>query len=138
MSFELIDYSTDYYEGTAGEPVPEIRGGKFVQLRDVCNDREFIILSPVKLSTYHADIVERFCGLNKLPGVWNPGRTNFRIQDPCWSVVGGGRWAIDTVKKTLDLDSSSQAYGRFDSAGLKKRLLSLREMRRYAVRIDGA
>ncbi len=135
MSFKLIDYSEHFFIELAGEPVPESRGGKFVQIRDGDNGSEYLVLSPSKLSAYHANIVERFCGLNGLDGHWNSGRTTYRIVDDSWSVIGGGRWVIDSGKKTLELGSSSQAYGRFDPAGLETRILSLDEMKGYSVRI---
>ena len=136
MSFQLIDYSEHYFKELAGEPVPESRGGKFVQIRDGSNDREYLVLSPGKLSMYHANIVERFCKLKGLDGHWNAGRTSYKIVDDSWSVVGGGRWLIDSGKKTLELGSSSQAYGRFDSAGLATNILSLNEMKGYDVKIE--
>jgi hypothetical protein len=133
MSFHLIDYSEHYYRGPAGEPVPESRGGKFVQIRDGGN--EYIVLSPGGLSMYHANIVERFCELNGLDGHWNSGRTFYRIAGNSWTVVGGGRWAINSAKKILELGSSSQAYGRFISEGLETKILSLDEMKGYIVKI---
>jgi len=135
MNFELIDYSEYYFKKIANEPVPAIRGGKFVQIRN--GKREYLVLSPARLSMYHANIVERFSALNDLDGHWNSGKTVYAIVDPSWTIVGGGRWAIDSGNKTLDLDSSSQAYGRFDPAGLAARILSLDAMKGYAVRIDG-
>ena len=44
--------------------------------------------------------------------------------------------AIGIHEKTLELGSSSQAYGRFDSAGLKKKILSLKTMKDYLVTIE--
>jgi len=134
MSFQLIEYSEYYFKELAGEPVPESRGGKFVQLRN--NDAEFIVMSPALLSKYHANIVERFCNLNNLDGYWNSGKTSYQFVDVAWSVVGGGKWMINSNEKTLELGSSSQAYGRFDSAGLKKKILSLKTMKDYLVTIE--
>lgn len=135
MSFQLIDYSEHYFRELEGEPVPEIRGGKFVQIKDGGNDREYLVLSPAKLSMYHANIVERFCEANGLDGHWNAGRTSYLIVDDSWSVAGGGRWVINSGEKTLELGSSSQAYGRFDSEGLDTNILSLKEMKGYTIRI---
>lgn len=138
MSFELIDYSEYYFTACAGEPVPENRGGKFVQLRDEDSGKEYIVLSPAKLSVYHANIVERFCGLQGLDGHWRSGRTSYRIVDDSWSVVGGGSWVIDSGKKILELGSSSQAYGRFDPEGLEKKIQAIDSMKGYEVRIERA
>jgi len=137
MSFQLIDYSEYYYKEIAGEPLPESRGGKFIQLRNRDDDAEFIVMSPALLSKYHANILERFCSLNNLGGYWNSERTSYEFVDGAWSAVGGGKWMIDSHKKTLELGGSSQAYGRFDLDGLKKKILSLERMKDYLVTIDG-
>jgi hypothetical protein len=133
MSFKLIDYSEHYFLKLAGEPMPESREGKFVQIRH--GDKEYFVLSPSKLSKYHANIVERFCELNGINGYWNSGKTSYNIVDNSWSVVGGGRWVMNSNNKTLDLGSSSQAYGRFDSTSLKIKILSLKAMQGYIVNI---
>ncbi|MBA4373341.1 MAG: hypothetical protein C0402_10845 [Thermodesulfovibrio sp.] len=136
MNVELIDYSEYYFAELAGELVPANRGGKFVQIRDRGSDREYVVLSPAKLSLYHANIVERFCGLRELDGHWNSGKTAYEIVDPSWHIVGGGRWVIDSEKKTLELGSSSQAYGRFDLVGLEERLRTLDTLQGYMVRVE--
>jgi len=134
MKFELIDYSEHYYTRLARGPVPANREGKFVQIRN--GDKEYIILSPAGFSMYHGNIAEEFCKQNNLRGHWNTGKTIYEIEDRSWTIVGGGWWAIDTEKKTLDLGSSSQAYGRCDSAGLGDRIRALDSMNGYAVSTD--
>lgn len=136
MNFELTDYSAYYYAELAGEHCPARRGGKFVQLRDTGSDREFLVLSPAGLSLYHAHIVERFCALQDLDGHWNAGRTRYELVDPAWEIVGGGHWLIDVEKQTLELGSSSQAYGRFDPAGLENRIRATEALRGYRVRLE--
>jgi hypothetical protein len=138
MGFQLIDYSEYYFQELSGEPIPESRGGKFVQLKNQDNDTEIIVLSPAKLSKYHANIVERFCGLNNLDGHWDSGKTCYELVDVAWSVVGGGKWEINTDKKTLELGSASQAYGSFNSSGLKNKISSVESMKDYLVRIHGS
>lgn len=133
MRFELIDYSEHYFTEHAMKPVPENRGGKFVQIRNEDSGREYLVLSPAVFSMYHANIVERFCALHGLDGHWTSGRTSYLIVDDSWQVVGGGRWAINSGEKTLELGSSSQAYGRFDQAGLEKKILSLDAMKGYVI-----
>lgn len=49
--------------------------------------------------------------------------TFFEIFDPEWTVVGGGAWKIDEGIKELTLSGESQAYGKFDPRGLKKKLI---------------
>lgn len=133
MSFVLIDYSGHYFIELSGGTVPANRGGKFVQIRNEDSGREYLVLSPGSLSMYHANIVERFCALNGLDGHWTSGRASYRIVDDSWRVVGGGRWVINSGEKTLELGSSSQAYGRFDPVGLEKKILSLDSMKGYVV-----
>ena len=138
MIFELIDYSDSYYREILGQELPEVRSGKFVQIRDEEEGREYLVLSPKGLSAYHANIVERFCRLGrKIGGDYTPKKDSFRIRDSSWSVTGGGSWMIDSKNRILDLAGASQAYGRFDPRGLKSRILALGDMAGYTVRIDG-
>lgn len=136
MNFEIIDYSEEYYKVLLKEPIPAKRSGKFVQIRNNETDKEFIILSPSKFSIYHADIVEKFCLANGITGRHNRSSHYFKISHTSWEVIGGGHWVINSVNRTLDLTGKSQAYGRFDSNGVKENILSLLQMKGYTVKIN--
>ena len=58
MEMTIIDYSQLYYKIMRKTVVPWQRGGKFVQIRH--GNNEYLIFSPKGLSSYLADIVERF------------------------------------------------------------------------------
>jgi hypothetical protein len=119
-----------FYPEGRGSPVPAGGGGKFVQIRG--NGTEYLVLSARELSVYHANIVERFClqrsGIN---GSYNNKRDHYVIHDPDWTVAGGGIWQMDD--KVLRLSGFSQAYGRFDPAGLRERMSKVEGMSGYTV-----
>lgn len=134
MEFRLLDYSSVHFGTGKKGPLPVKRKGKFVQIRD--GDVEYMVLSPAGLSAYHANIVERFCLGEQIEGVYRTGKMDdFKVHDAGWDIVGGGYWQIDDAEKRLSLSGSSQVYGRFDSAGLAKRILSHDEMAGYDVHI---
>lgn len=137
MEFRLVDYSKVYFQNIAKVQLPVSRRGKFIQLRNEESEIEYIVLSPQELSVYHANIVERFCMLNHIEGTYNPRKDHFHIQDPEWVVVGGGLWTLDAEKRELNLFGKSTMYGPFDPKGLKRNVLSAKEMQDYHVRIDG-
>jgi hypothetical protein len=121
MEFNLIDYSAHYFKQGA----PRKISGKFVQIRS--QSAEYIVLCPRELARYHANIVERF-SLEKsgIRGHYNQKRDNFIIESPEWSVAGGGLWEIDEGARSLTFLGTSLAYGRFDPAGLREKILSLK------------
>ncbi|MBI4690037.1 MAG: hypothetical protein HY754_07190 [Nitrospirae bacterium] len=137
-AFELIDYSTIFYKTIAKKPMPEKRWGKFIQIKNEGNDTEYLILSPKELSVFHANIVERFCLMKKIAGDYTTRRKDrFEIHDPEWHIVGGGKWAIDDNEKRLVLFDDSGVYGKFDSKGLRKKIMDTDKFLDYEVKIIG-
>ena len=120
MEFVILDYSPIYYKTIKKTPVPYQRKGKFVQIRD--KDTEYLVFSPQGFSSYHADIVERFCDSMKIQGVYNKEHYSYKIHTPGWIVVGGGKWIVNQKDKTLYLFDDSGAYGKFDTSGLGERI----------------
>ena len=93
--------------------------GKFVQL--ALRDREYLLFAPFDLHSYHNQICARFLADNGIAHRWiNEERLEF--QCPEFTIFGGGRFHINTEKKTLKLWDNSQAYGRFDEHGLKEKI----------------
>ncbi|MBI5847172.1 MAG: hypothetical protein HZB31_04360 [Nitrospirae bacterium] len=134
MNFMLLDLSEVYFIRIQKTPVPHKRGGKFVQLRN--SDGEYLVFSPKELSSFHANIVERFCLMQKLKGRYTSKRMDsYEIDDPEWEVVGGGKWHIDTREKRLVLFDTSGTYGRFDSNKLKDRIKASGNMAGYQIQI---
>jgi hypothetical protein len=134
MKIVYIDYSKKYYRKFAGTDVPDQFIGKFVQVRNLLT--EYLIFSPKEFTPYHADIVERFCTEQKIPGIYKKTDKRYEILDPEWIVACGGKFAIDRQKKNIRLYDDSMAYGKFDKSGLKKKILSLEDFSGYKVRID--
>ena len=115
MRFKVIDYCPDHFE-----VMPKERSGKFIQVMG--NDTEYIIMSPRELSTFHANIAERFFSGMGLSGKYNHKRDNYTLNHPEWALPGGGHWEIDATLGTLTLSGQSLAYGRFISDGLAKKM----------------
>jgi hypothetical protein len=132
---ELIyrDYSRIYYR-EIGVALPDKIAGKFVQMQN--DSAEYIVFFPRKVSRYHADIVKRFCDERGISGVYNNALKRFDIHDPEWTVVGGGKFAIDRMKKQLRLYDDSMAYGKFNGQGLKEKIRSLSVFSGYNVLIE--
>ena len=121
---KLIDYSQVYYSVLNKQPVPARRKGKFVYLINIASVEEFLILSPIELSKYHATIVERFCQLNAIEGRYTTAKRDyFEIHDSDWTIMGGGYWEIDDTVKTIVLNGCSQAYGSCDLKDLRAKIL---------------
>jgi len=134
MKFILIDYSGLFYKTIAKKNTPVKRSGKFIQIRN--NDMEYLVLSPKDLAVYHANIVERFCIEKGVAGTYNPKRDHYQINEPHWDIAGGGIWTINEKEKSLNFSGSSQAYGKFDRRELREKVLSVKSMADYIVKID--
>jgi hypothetical protein len=134
MTFVFIDYTHLYYTAIAKTGIPPARNGKFVQIQ--YGSMEYLILSPKEFTKYHANIVERFCLDKGIEGDYDSGGKRYDIFDHAWIVAGGGKYEIDTDKKTVKLYDDSMAYGKFDISGLTEKLLSLPEFHGFTVRIE--
>ena len=80
VSFAYLDYSQIYFSCVARKDIPPVRAGKFVQLAN--GRKEYVVLSPKQLSTYHANIVERFFHRQDVPGEYNAARDSTRSSTP--------------------------------------------------------
>jgi len=131
MAIELIDYTQLYYAAIAKTDVPPVIEGKFVQIRN--ESMEYLVLSPKEFTKYHANIVERFCLDRGIEGSYDPERKRYDIYDQEWIIVGGGKFEIDAIKKTVRLYDDSMAYGKFDTRGLPEKINSIPAYSGYAV-----
>jgi hypothetical protein len=133
MEFRFIDYSYTYYVGRKG-PIPSKRGGKFIQLRNAYY--EYVVLAPVEMCSYHANIVERFCWDEQIGGGYTTGKMDhYALKTAGWRIVGGGFWEMEEDRQWLSLRGASQAYGRFESEGLVGRIISHAGMDGFDVEI---
>lgn len=63
------------------------------------------MLSPPELSSFHANIVKRFCLTQNVEGRHTTERKDkFEITDPAWTIIGGGKWTINEVARTMRND----------------------------------
>ena len=134
MKAIVIDYSEKYYPGRAKPAMPEKRSGKFVQVRN--NETEYLVFSPKEFTPYHAGLVEQFCKEKGLKGAYDSKNKRFDIHEPAWIVVGGGKFERDDRERHIRLYDNSMAYGRFDSKGLREKILSTAGMSDYTVQIE--
>ena len=134
MTMVFIDYSHLYYTAMAKTEVPPARSGKFVQIRH--GSTEYLVFSPKEFTKYHSNIVERFCLDKGIEGVYDSEGKRYDISDSAWIVAGGGKYEIDMGARTVKLFDDSMAYGKFDIAGLKEKILSLPEFNAFTLRIE--
>jgi hypothetical protein len=133
MEFRMIDYSFLYFRGRKG-PAPASRAGKFVQLRN--GAAEYLVFSPDAMTTYHANIVARFCHDEQIAGLYRTWRTDdFRFRVAGWKIVGGGYFEVDEENMRMTLSGTSQPYGRFDPDGLVLKIVKQDGMQEYDVEI---
>jgi len=132
MNIILIDYSERYYADVAGTALPEVRSGKFVQIRT--RDSEYILLSPKEFTPYHADLVRKFCLEKGINGSYDIERKRFDIAGAEWVVAGGGKFEINAMQRYIYFYDDSLAYGKFDSEGLKEKVHQIAALSDYEVR----
>jgi len=134
---EVLDFSDEFFR-QKGMGIPQRRGGKFVVMRDDNRKWDYLVLSPAAQSIYHADIVEQFCQLERfgISGTMLKKSSYFVIDDPNWSVAGGGRWDWLETERRLRLFGSSQAYGATTLGSLKKRLAKVPEMAGWRIELE--
>jgi hypothetical protein len=134
MAVELIDYTQLYYTVIAKTEVPPVITGKFVQIRN--ESMEYLVFSLKGFTKYHANIVERFCLDKGIEGSYDPDRKRYDIYDQEWDIVGGGKFEIDAIKKTIRFYDDSKSYGKFDPRGLREKVNSIPDYSGYAVVLD--
>ena len=108
--------------------------GKFVQLRSA--SKEFLVFAPLDLFRYHADILERFCNQRGITGIYLDTEKRYEILDSDWSVIGGGKFMVDTTQRNIRLFDNSMAYGKFNRRGMRGKILSSGRFSGYHVQIE--
>jgi len=116
----FIDLSHESQECATGNAPPPSHEGKFVQIRN--DTDEYLVFAPKGLCKYHSHIVETFASLQNIDIRENDKGDTVYFVDSMWEIVGGGKMKIDRNNRSIELGGLSQAYGPFDTAGLKSRL----------------
>jgi len=124
MQLEVLDYSGVYFQLMREMGIPSRRGGKFIVARN--GTWRYAVFSPQGLSTYHANIVERFLDSQGVQGWYNRKGDEFHFDSPDWEIEGGGHWEIDETKAVLRISGSSLAFGGFDAPALAAELRRVR------------
>lgn len=134
MKTVVINYNAADSRRGSPEAVPSHITGKFLQLTH--DDTEYLIFSPKEITPYHADILERFCCERDIKGTYDTGRKCYTADALSLTVVGGGKFEIDTAVKSIRIYDNSMAYGKFNPYGLKEKILGLKELAGYSVTIE--
>jgi hypothetical protein len=130
----FINYAETYYLDIMRTALPDHLSGKFVHIKT--GSTEYLVFSPKEFTRFHADILERFCTEREIPGIYDSKNKSYEITDPDWTVTGGGKFEIDRKRKFLRMYDDSMAYGKFDTKGMKKKILSIAVFAGYAVQIE--
>lgn len=101
------------YRNLANTPEEQ---GKFVLL--VKGRSLHLVLSPVSLTPYHANIVEHYLVGEGLGEVQSAGEAGCRILSPGWEVKGGGYYHVQNWLHHLLLHGKSTAFGKYREAVL--------------------
>lgn len=115
------DYSPEYFEARLGGKTPAVCEGKFVHITGP--KEEYLVLSPVELTEYHAHIVQRFSRRRAgMSSISLPSGEEVRFGTPGWNIKGGGRFQWDGPAHRISLWGASKAYGAFDGAYIRAAL----------------
>jgi hypothetical protein len=87
--------------------------GKFLQLRWA--GRAYLLFASADEHRYHNQILGRFLSEQGIPHHWE-GAENLVVDQPELSIIGGGRFRLDLLKKQLRVWDTSSVYGRFDAS----------------------
>ena len=117
---------------SSGRAVSE---GKFVHI--VGPSEEYLVLSPLSLTRYHAQIVARFSRQHdELSFVIHPSGEEGWVATPAWKVKGGGRYRLDRLGRSLKLWGASKAFGGFDVAGLQTKINRVPGWEQFVVKLS--
>lgn len=95
--------------------------GKFIQLTR--RGKQYLIFAVAPLHRFHSQILAHFAADRNIAHRW-AGDQILEIKSPELTVLGGGKFRVNTTDRTLELWDSSQAYGRFGDRGLPEAIAS--------------
>ena len=85
--------------------------GKFVLLSK--GKSLHLVLSPLSLTPYHANIVYQYLQVEGRGQVENAGEAGCRIISKVWTVNGGGHYLVQTWLHNISLHGKSTAFGKY-------------------------
>lgn len=107
-----------YPESLPASPDDEVLG-KFVQFR--WRGIEYLLFATREAHRFHNLMLAQFLDEHALPHRWLDAQT-LEIESDELEVIGGGRFRFAAQENQLELWDNSQAYGRFEEAGLAERI----------------
>lgn len=96
------------YRDLAGTPEEQ---GKFVLLGK--GRSLHLVLSPIALTPYHANIVYQYLQVEGRGQVENAGEAGCRILSAGWTVNGGGYYQVQNWLHHISLHGKSTAFGKY-------------------------
>jgi len=109
------------YLATDGAPDSAECRGKFLQL--ALDGTHYLVFAPAELHRFHNQILAHFAVDRNIAHRWVDDQ-ELKIQSAQLTVIGGGKFRVDTARESLELWDNSQAYGRFDARGLEDAIAS--------------
>lgn len=100
--------------GRSDPSAPAEETGKFVVLLQ--DKTVHLVLSPVTLTPYHADIVYRYLQIEGRGKVETSGNGHCRIVSRGWKIHGGGHFTLQHWLHHMILHGKSTAFGKYDQA----------------------
>ena len=73
-----------------------------------------LVLGPVSLFRYHANLVDGFCHRYEIPASKARGTQRVEIYDRSVRVLGGGQISVNPESKSVRFHGLSTAYGPYD------------------------
>lgn len=97
--------------------------GKFVILKK--GQGIHLVLSPLTLTPYHANIVFQYLKVEGRGEVENAGEGGCEILSKAWTVHGGGHYQVQGWLHHLRLHGKSTAFGKYQAALLRPHVDSI-------------
>jgi hypothetical protein len=97
--------------------------GKFVILQK--GRGIHLILSPLNLTPYHANIVYQYLQVEGRGEVENAGEAGCHILSKSWTVHGGGHYQVQNWLHHMRLHGKSTAFGKYQAALIRPHLDAL-------------
>ena len=109
---EIVNLAED---GGTGRTTKAARSGvwKFVLVRT--EHRLHLVVGPVSLFRYHANLVDGFCRRHDIPASKARGSHRVEIYDRSVRVLGGGHVSVDSEARRIRFFGQSTAYGPYDT-----------------------
>lgn len=90
---------------------------KFVLIKK--DSRIHLVIGPVNLFRYHANLVDTFCRCYEIPASKARGTQRVEIYDRSVRVLGGGQATVNPESRSVRFYGQSTAYGQYDTDAVK-------------------